>query len=43
MSLLIIFLLNNAYNQMNNVMSSFNLLGQKITITASLPEPEKDK
>jgi len=34
--------LNNAYNQMNNVMSSFNLLGQKITITASLPEPEED-
>ncbi len=35
--------LNNAYNQMNNVMSSFNLLGQKITITASLPEPEDKK
>jgi len=33
--------LNNAYNQMNNVMSSFNLLGQKITTTASLPEPEE--
>lgn len=32
--------LNNAYNQMNNVMSSFTLLGQKITTTTMLP---KDK
>lgn len=33
--------LNNAYNQMNKVMSSFNLLGQKITTTVSLPKPEE--
>ena len=32
--------LTNAYNQMNNVLSAFNLLGQKITLTASLPEPK---
>lgn len=30
--------LNNAYNQMNNVMSSFTLLGQKITTTTNLSE-----
>lgn len=35
--------LTNAYNQMNNVMSAFNLLGQKITITTALPEPDKDQ
>jgi len=33
--------LTNAYNQMNNVLSAFNLLGQKITITTALPEPEE--
>lgn len=30
--------LNNAYNQMNNVVSSFNLLGQKLSSTQSLGE-----
>ena len=30
--------LNNAYNQMNNVVSSFNLLGQKLTSTQGLGE-----
>jgi len=33
--------LTNAYNQMANVSSSFNALGQKISSTASLPEPEE--
>lgn len=34
--------LNNAYNQMSNVLSSFNLLGQKLSSTSSLEE-EKGK
>jgi len=34
--------LTNAYNQMNNVLSAFNLLGQKITITTALPEPKDE-
>ena len=33
--------LNNAYNQMSNVLSSFALLGQKLTTTSSLDELEK--
>lgn len=33
--------LNNAYNQMSNVLSSFTLLGQKLTKTSSLEELEK--
>lgn len=33
--------LTNAYNQMSNVSSAFNLLGQKISNTASLPEPRE--
>ncbi|MBI4067316.1 DNA recombination protein RmuC [Candidatus Gottesmanbacteria bacterium] len=34
--------LNNAYNQMSNVLSSFTLLGQKLTTTNSLEE-DKEK
>jgi len=33
--------LNNAYNQMNNVNVSFNLLGQKLTNTRQLGEGEE--
>lgn len=35
--------LNNAYNQMNNVMSSFNLLGQKLSSTQALGEGKEKK
>jgi DNA recombination protein RmuC len=36
--------LNNAYNQMNNVVSSFNLLGQKLSSTQALGDgKEKSK
>lgn len=35
--------LNNAYNQMNNVVSSFNLLGQKLDSTKRLGEEQKAK
>lgn len=34
--------LNNAYNKMNNVLSSFAQLGQKITTTQSLGEGSRD-
>jgi DNA recombination protein RmuC len=34
--------LNNAYNQMNNVVSSFNLLGQKLSSTQALGEGKKE-
>ena len=35
--------IKNAYNQMSNVLSSFTLLGQKLTSTRSLGEsPEKE-
>ncbi len=33
--------INNAYNQMSKVVSSFTLLGQKLTTTSSLDESEK--
>lgn len=32
--------LTNAYNQMSNVSSSFGLLGQKLTQTQTLPQPD---
>ncbi|MFH1561296.1 MAG: DNA recombination protein RmuC, partial [Patescibacteria group bacterium] len=35
--------LTNAFNQMNNVSSAFTRLGQKISSTTSLPEPEENK
>lgn len=35
--------LNNAYNQMHNVLSGFALLGQKLTSTQALGEPEETK
>lgn len=35
--------INNAYNQMNNVLGGFNLLGQKLTATQSLGEIEKEE
>lgn len=34
--------INNAYNQFSNVMQNFNLLGQKLSSTQALSEPEEE-
>ncbi len=34
--------ITNAYSQMNNALQSFNLLGQKLSSTQSLSEPEEE-